>query len=202
MSLLRLAVFDTRDSAFTHSLLDPTNSGRATMDSLMKLVTTALEWTYEAGQTDVQEETLERAAELLMLRRDTIRIIEGSGSSVDVQDESSTSPVQTEPGNAKKGSQALSPTLSQLSDHTGEQSQKQPAGQPKCAFFGEVPIDLEQFLESGVFLVQCPDCTSTSALSPHKGILHFKPHKRRKRRSTSTEPRWVRREMIWVVVSG
>ena len=186
----------------THSLLDPTNSGRATMDNLMKLVTTALEWTYEAGQTDVQEETLERAAELLMLRRDTFRIIEGSGPSVDVQDESSTSPAQTEPGNAKKESQALSPTLSQLSDHTGEQSQKQPASQPKCAFFGEVPIDLEQFLESGVFLVQCPDCTSTSALSPHKGILHFKPHKRRKRRSTSTEPRWVRREMIWAVVSG
>src|ERR1700756_280668 len=45
----------------THSLLDPTNSGRATMDNLMKLVTTALEWTYEDGQTDVQEETLERA---------------------------------------------------------------------------------------------------------------------------------------------
>jgi len=29
----------------TQSLLDPTNSGRVTMDNLMKLVTTALEWT-------------------------------------------------------------------------------------------------------------------------------------------------------------
>jgi hypothetical protein len=38
---------------------------------------------------------------------------------------------------------------------------------------------------------------STSALAPYKGILHFKPHKRRKTRSTSTEPRWVKREMIW-----
>ena len=39
----------------------------------MKLVTTALEWTYEAGLTDVKEEMLEQAAELLMLRRDTFR---------------------------------------------------------------------------------------------------------------------------------
>ncbi|MDQ6661545.1 MAG: ATP-binding protein [Chloroflexota bacterium] len=72
---------------------------------------------------------------------------------------------------------------------------------PKCTFSGEVPIDLQHFLESGVSLVECPDCTSTSALSPHKGILHFKPHKRRKTRSTSTEPRWTRHEMIWAVVN-
>ena len=39
----------------------------------MKLVTTALEWTYEAGLADVKEETLEQAADLLMLRRDTAR---------------------------------------------------------------------------------------------------------------------------------
>ena len=63
----------------TQSLLDPTNSGRVTIDNLMKLVTTALEWTYEAGKTDVQEETLEQAADLLMLRRDTFRIIDGAG---------------------------------------------------------------------------------------------------------------------------
>jgi hypothetical protein len=38
----------------TQSLLDPTSSGRVTMDNLMKLVTTALEWTHEAGLTDVK----------------------------------------------------------------------------------------------------------------------------------------------------
>ena len=32
----------------THPLLDPTSSGRVTMDYLMKLVTTALEWSYQA----------------------------------------------------------------------------------------------------------------------------------------------------------
>jgi len=166
----------------THSLLDPTNSGRVTMDNLMKLVTTALEWSYDTHETDVRTETLEQAAELLMLRRDTFRIIDGAGPSVDDQDASSESPAQTE-----------------LVD-TKEESQKQSATQPKCTFFGEVPIDLQQFLDSGVSLVECPDCTSTSALSPHKGILRFKSHNRRKTRNLTAEPRWAERETVWAVI--
>ena len=185
----------------TQSLLDPTNSGRVSMDNLMKLVTTVLEWTYEAGLTDVKEETLEEAADLLMLRRDTFRIIDGAGPSVNDQDASSERPAQTEPVDEEKASQASAPKPEQDTSHKGVENQKQSATQPKCTFHGEVPIDLQQFLESGVSLVECPDCTSSSTLSPHKGILHFKPHKRRKTRSTSTEPRWVRREMIWAVVS-
>jgi len=55
----------------THPLLDPTNSGRVVMDYVMKLVTTTLEWSYAAG---------EAAAELLTLRRDAIRVIDGTGS--------------------------------------------------------------------------------------------------------------------------
>jgi len=55
----------------TQPVLDPTSSGRVTMDSLMKLVTTALEWSHQAGDTDVKAETLHKAAaELLVLRRD------------------------------------------------------------------------------------------------------------------------------------
>src|SRR5213082_1024706 len=67
----------------TQSVLDPTNSGRVTMDYLMKLVTTALEWSYEASETNVRAETLEKAAELLVLRRDTLWIIDGAGPSLD-----------------------------------------------------------------------------------------------------------------------
>ena len=47
----------------------------------MKLVTTALEWSYAAGETDVRAETLEAAAELLTLRRDATRVIDGAGQS-------------------------------------------------------------------------------------------------------------------------
>src|SRR6266566_6167949 len=46
-----------------------------------KLVTTALEWTYEARETDVRAETLESAASLLVLRRDTLWLIDGAGPS-------------------------------------------------------------------------------------------------------------------------
>ena len=68
----------------THPLLDPTSSGRVTMDYLMKLVTTALEWSHAAGETDVRAETLQAAAELLTLRRDAIRLIDGAGPSVEI----------------------------------------------------------------------------------------------------------------------
>ncbi len=62
----------------THPLLDPTSSGRVVMDYVMKLITTALERSYAAGETDVRAETLEAAAELLTLRRDAIRVIDGA----------------------------------------------------------------------------------------------------------------------------
>src|SRR2546428_8989827 len=63
----------------TQPVLDPTRSGCVTMDNLMKLVIAALEWSYEAKATDVRAEWLERAAELLVLRHDTLRIIDGAG---------------------------------------------------------------------------------------------------------------------------
>src|SRR5947209_20487700 len=56
-----------------------------TMDNLMKLVLAALEWSYEAKAPDVQVEWLERAAELLVLRHDTFRIIDGEGPGVETE---------------------------------------------------------------------------------------------------------------------
>jgi hypothetical protein len=41
------------------------------MDNLMKLVTTALERSYLAGETEVKAERFKSAAELLVLRHDT-----------------------------------------------------------------------------------------------------------------------------------
>ena len=60
----------------THPLLDPQKSGRVLMDNLMKLVTTALEWSYAQGEKDVSPKMLEAAAELLTFRRDTLRVID------------------------------------------------------------------------------------------------------------------------------
>jgi hypothetical protein len=60
----------------THPLLDPQKSGRVIMDHLMKLITTALEWSYAQGEKDVSPKHLEVAAEQLTLRRDVIYLID------------------------------------------------------------------------------------------------------------------------------
>jgi len=60
----------------THPLLDPQKSGRVLMDHLMKLITTALEWSYIQGEKDVSPKHLEAAAEQLTLRRDVIFLID------------------------------------------------------------------------------------------------------------------------------
>jgi chemotaxis response regulator CheB len=43
---------------------------------------------------------------------------------------------------------------------------KQPT---KCTFSGVVPIEFSRFLESGIALVECPDCASTRTLEPRGG---------------------------------
>ena len=60
----------------THPLLDPQKSGRVLMDHLMKLITTALEWSYAQAEIDVSPKHLEAAAEQLTLRRDKIHVVD------------------------------------------------------------------------------------------------------------------------------
>jgi len=60
----------------THPLLDPQKSGRVLMDHLMKLITTALEWSYAEAQKDVSPKHLEAAAEQLTLRRDLMYLVD------------------------------------------------------------------------------------------------------------------------------
>ncbi len=72
----------------------------------------------------------------------------------------------------------------------------------KCTFFGIVPIGLKRFLDSGVALVECPDCACTRTLEPRGGVLRFKPHDRRKTTTPNTGPRWTRIDEDWNVVGG
>ena len=50
------------------------------MDPLMKLVTTALKWSYAQHQANVTSKHLKAAAELLTLRRDNIQIIDAENN--------------------------------------------------------------------------------------------------------------------------
>ena len=50
------------------------------MDPLMKLMTTALKWSYAQAEADVTSQYLKAAAELLTLRRDKIQIIDAENN--------------------------------------------------------------------------------------------------------------------------
>jgi len=86
---------------------------------------------------------------------------------------------------------------------TGEtlKEQAQTSTSSKCTFFGEVSIDLKRFADSGVALVECPDCGRTRSLSPNKGILRFPSHDRRKMQTSVTGLRWATSDKTdWGVV--
>jgi len=182
--------------------LDPTRSGRVTMDYLMKLVTTALEWSYEAGDASVRAETLEKAAELLVLRRNTLRLIDGAGPDAPVSRPDGAEEARangTEPQRETvQGSEQQNTT--ETVGTVGEQVQT--VKTPKCTFSGIVSIDLERFLASSTHLVECPGCGRTRTLEPHGGVLRFKSHDKRKTTTPNTGQRWAMEKMNWDVVGG
>jgi len=176
----------------TQPVLDPANSGRVTMDYLMKLVTTALEWTYQAREPDVRAETLEQAASLLVLRKDTLRIIDGAGPSVEAPPSEST---------GQGNESGAEPNTTETNVSVGDQ--KQSAKPTKCTFAEMLPIDLRVFQESRVALVECPNCAATRTLESRRdGKLKFLSHDQRKTHTPNTEPRWARGETAWEVVGG
>jgi hypothetical protein len=72
----------------------------------------------------------------------------------------------------------------------------------KCTFAGVVEIEPKRFLESGIKLVDCPDCARTRSLSPRKGVLRFPSHDKRKTRTPNTDRRWAMGQTAWEVVGG
>ncbi len=82
-----------------HPLLDPQKSGRVLMDPLMKLVTTALKWSYAQAEADVTSQYLKAAAELLTLRRDKIQIIDAENNRLkeDEQEKQESGEAQKKP---------------------------------------------------------------------------------------------------------
>lgn len=183
------------------------------MDHLMKLVLAALQWSYEAKALDVQVKWLELAAELLVLRHDTFRIIDGEGPSRETEkqvsgaerDAASETPAQqmTSPGGRQiPPSAALSEQETQARSRKEEESQiVMPVN---CTFSGIVPISLQRFKQSGISVVECPGCGRAWTLSPSGGVLRFKAHPRRKTNTPNAGRRWTRgeREADWNVVGG
>jgi hypothetical protein len=180
------------------------------MDNLMKLVIAALEWSYEAKATDIQAEWLERAAELLILRHDTLRIIDGAFPGIEANQASIAEHVQTSETQAEQVSspneEQKLPSSVPIEQATGARSRKkamsQPAASVKCTFSGVVQISLKRFEGSGVTHVECPDCGRVWTLSPSGGVLRFKSHDKRKTNTNGSSVRWAMRETIWKVIGG
>src|SRR6266853_1814200 len=100
----------------THPLLDPQKSGRVLMDPLMKLVTTALKWSYAQREADVNSKHLDAAASLLTLRRDRIQIIDAENNRLkeDEQEKQESGEEQKKP--KPKGRKAKEPKKQLSSD--------------------------------------------------------------------------------------
>jgi hypothetical protein len=187
----------------THPVLDPTHSGRVTMDNLMKGVPTALEWTYQDGDTKVGAERLKSAAELLVLRHDTLRIIDGAGPDAPIAERDEETKERA--NGTEQELETVQESEQQNTTKTVEtaKEQVQTVKSPKCTFFGVVPIDLNRFLNSDTHLVECPDCGRTRTLSPVKGVLRFKSHDRRKSQTPVTGKRWAAKgKTDWEVAGG
>ena len=186
-------------SWLTHLVLDPTSSGRVTMDNLMKLVTTALEWSYEAKATDVLVEKLEKAASLLVLHRDTLQIIDGAGPSIEAPQSESTeqeSVPQTDLGEAK-----VSDAPKQQPPHHDEVGEAQRAvPSTNCSFPGSIKLEVARWQESTVEAVQCPTCGSVSKAKVKGQSVVISPHPPRKVRPVRNVTRWMEQGAEWILV--
>jgi len=109
----------------THPLLDPQTSGRVNMDLLMKLVTTALELSYAEGRQDVTEVALEAAAQLLMLTRDNIPVIDApptKKSQTTSKEETPTGPPISHPKRRRRAGVSQPETHSDLHSEMSEET--------------------------------------------------------------------------------
>ncbi len=194
----------------TQPPLDPTRSGRVTMDNVMRLVIAALEWSYEAKAPDVQVKWLERAAEWLVLRHDTLWIIDGASPGMETDQAKRAEPAQesetqTEQVSSSNEEQKIPPSVSTEQANqprSRKKAEASPAASDKCPFSGDVQIPLQRFEESGVARVECPGCGRVWTLSPRGGALRFKSHDIRKTHTLTTSQRWARIDSVWGVVGS
>jgi AAA domain len=183
----------------TQSVLDPTNSGRVTMDNLMKLVIAALEWSYEAKASDVQVECLERAAELLVLRHDTFRIIDGEGPSTEAppSDTPAQECVQETGAGEVKASDAPE---QQPSPHDEAGETQRAKSSTYCSFAGSIKLEVGRLQEATVEAVQCPRCGSVSKAKVKGQSVVISPHPPRKSRPVRNVTRWMEQGTEWVLI--
>lgn len=143
-------------------------------------------------------------AELLVLRRDTFRVIDGAGPDALVPERNGATPARI--NETMREQEATQENEQQPTTELRETAKEQveTSGTSHCTFSGVVPIDIKRFAESSVAVVECPDCGRTRSLSPSKeGVIRFPPHKPRRRQMKVSGVRWSRNEKTgWNMVGG
>src|SRR5260370_8222948 len=91
------------------ALPDHQKSGRVLMGPLMKLVATALKWSYVQREADVTSKHLKAAAELLTFRRDKIQIIDAENNRFKEEEQKKQEPEQEQEKPKPKGRKAKDP---------------------------------------------------------------------------------------------
>ena len=125
----------------------------------------------EALRRVARSSRLKSAAELLVLRHDTLKLIDGTGPDTFGEDRDGAEPARAYGTEQKTILISEQQNTTKLVETAKEQMQTSPS--PKCAFSGVVSIDLKRFADSSIALVECPDCSRTRSLSPVKGVLRF-----------------------------
>jgi endogenous inhibitor of DNA gyrase (YacG/DUF329 family) len=148
---------------------------------------------------------LKSAAELLVLRHDTLKLIDGADPDALRVNQNKAEPTRV------KGKEPERQTVQEnVVPHTREtaetvetaKEQVQTSTSPNCPFSRTViPIDLKRWTDSSITSVECPLCGRTRSLSPSKGFLRFPLHTQRKIQTEVKGKRWsVTGKTDWDVV--
>jgi hypothetical protein len=163
----------------TNPVLDPTHSGRVTMDNLMKLVVTALERSYLAGETEVKAERFKSAAQLLVLRHDTLKLIDGAGPEALPQEQNQADVPGVngkEPEQQAVSENAVPNAPSTVETVETAKEQEARAKQPTVRsqeWFVSICNGLPTAASTWW---NVPFCGRMRSLTPVKGVLRFKEH--------------------------
>jgi len=139
----------------------------------------------------VRAERLKSAAEMLVLRHDTLRIIDGAGPDVPVENRDEAEPEVAHGKEPERQTIPENERASTTKTMETAKEQEQTSTSPKCTFSRAViPIDLKRFTASSVTVVECPRCGRTRSLSKGEGILRFPPNAPRKIQTEVKGKRW------------
>ena len=94
------------------------------MDPLMKLVTTALKWSYAQAEPDVNSKHLDAAASLLTVRRDRIQVIDAENNRRKEDEHEKQEPLEEQEKPKPKGKKAKEPKKQPSSDEPENPSPK------------------------------------------------------------------------------